>query len=32
MIRSEEEPAPTRIHVVLDWAEELKRKVPSAAQ
>jgi hypothetical protein len=29
----EEEPvAPTRIHVVLDWAQELKKKVPSAAQ
>ena len=29
MIRSEEEPAPTRIRVVLNWAEELKAKVPS---
>ena len=29
MIRSEEESAPTRIHVVLNWAEELKAKVPS---
>lgn len=26
MIRGEEEPAPTRIHVVLNWAEELKAK------
>jgi Tol biopolymer transport system component len=27
MIRAEEEPAPTRIHVVLNWAEELKQQV-----
>jgi serine/threonine-protein kinase len=32
MIRSEEEPAPTRIHVVLDWAEELKAKAPSGGR
>ncbi len=32
MIRSEEEPAPTRIHVVLNWAEELKAKVPSGGR
>jgi Tol biopolymer transport system component len=32
MIRSEDEPAPTRIHVVLDWAEELKKKVPPATR
>lgn len=31
MIRSEEEPAPTRIRVVLDWAEELTKKVPPRA-
>ena len=29
MIRSEKESAPTRIHVVLNWAEELKRLVPA---
>jgi hypothetical protein len=32
MIESEDEPAPTRIHVVLDWAEELKKKVPPATR
>ncbi|MGH9389039.1 MAG: hypothetical protein ACRD1Z_05435, partial [Vicinamibacteria bacterium] len=32
MIRAEEESAPTRIHVVLNWAEELKEKVPSVPQ
>ncbi len=32
MIRSEEESAPTRIHVVLNWAEELKAKVPSGGR
>jgi serine/threonine-protein kinase len=32
MIRSEEQPAPTRIRVVLNWAEELKAKVPSGGR
>ena len=29
IIRSEQEKAPTRIHVILNWFEELKRLVPS---
>jgi hypothetical protein len=29
MVRSEGEPTPTEIHVVLNWSEELKRVVPS---
>ena len=32
MIRKEEEPAPTRIRVVPNWAEELKAKVPSGGR
>ncbi len=28
MIRNEEEPAPTRIRVVRNWAEQLKAKIP----
>jgi hypothetical protein len=32
MIRSDEEPAPTRIQVVLNWAEELKAKVPPSGR
>lgn len=31
MIRSEEESAPTRIHVVLNWTEELKEKAPRSS-
>ena len=29
MIRSEQEKAPTRLHVILNWFDELKRLVPS---
>ncbi len=32
MIRTEEEPAPTRIRVVRNWAEELKAKVSSSGR
>ena len=29
MIRHDRSPAPTRVHVVLNWTEELKRLVPT---